>query len=134
MNIFEHASRIKLRFESGVGLLTAEQVWDLPLIATGNKANLDAMARAASKELRDLGEESFVELKPDPRKAVAELKLDIIKHVIAVKLAEKSAREKAAETLEQKRKLLAALDSKQTEKLSNMSEEQIRAEIAKLGA
>lgn len=132
MDIFERASRAKLRFASPVGDLTTEQMWDLPLTAKGERPNLDAIARAVHGELKSIEEGSFVVSTPDPRKTELELKLDILKRVIASKLAAKAAAEKAAENAERKRKLLAALASKEEEALAGMSREQIEAEIAKL--
>lgn len=134
MNIFERASRNKLRFASTVGELTTENLWDLPLTAKGDRPNLDSLARGVHSELADLDEISFVSLKPDPRKADLELRLDILKHIIEAKLAAKAAAEKAAENAERKRKLLAALDAKKEAELVGMTTEQIEAEIAKLDA
>lgn len=132
MNIFERASRTKLRFASPIGELTTEQLWDLPLTSKSERPNLDALARATYTELKGLEEVSFVEVKPDPRKTAMELQLEILKHVIAAKLEARAATEKAAENAERKRKLLAALASKEEAELVGMSKEQIEAEIAKL--
>lgn len=134
MNIFERASRAKLRFESSVGLLLTEQLWDLPLVAKGDRPDLDRLSRGINHELRSLAEESFVNLKPDPRKDDLQLQLDILKHVIDAKLTAKAAAEKAAENAERKRKLLSALASKEEAELSGMTREQIEAEIAKIDA
>lgn len=134
MNIFERATRCKLRFQSCIGDLTTEQLWDLPLTAKGERPDLDRMARAVNRELKSLVEESFVTVKPDPRKTDLELQLDILKHVIEAKLTAKAAAEKAAENAERKRKLLAALAHKEEAELTGMSKDQIEAEIAKLDA
>ena len=133
MNIFERAARGKLRFESPVGDLTAEQLFDLPLTAKGERANLDSIARAVNRELKDIVDGSFVEVKPDPRKTDLELRLDILKHVIEAKQAEKAAAEARAANAERKRKLLDALAAKDDQALAGMSREEIQAEIAKLG-
>jgi hypothetical protein len=133
MNIFERASRAKLRFASDVGGLTTEQLWDLPLTSTSAvRPDLDKLARATNTELKSLDEGSFVKTTPDPRKVLLELQLDILKHVIDAKLVAKAANEKAAETAERKHKLLSALANKEEEALSGMSKEEIEAEIAKL--
>jgi hypothetical protein len=134
MDIFERAARGKLRFASSVGDLTAENIWDLPLTAKGERPNLDGIARAVFSELKSLEEGSFVTVTPDPRKVEMELRLDILKHVIAAKLEAKATAEKAAENAERKRKLLAALASKEEAELTGMSKDQIEAEIAKLDA
>ena len=45
MNIFEQAARQKIRFESVLGLLCVEDLWDLPLTSLNSKrANLDDIA------------------------------------------------------------------------------------------
>lgn len=135
MNMFECATRRKLRFESPVGLLSTEQLWDLPLTAKSEgRANLDAMARKVHGELKGLEEGSFVTLTPDPRKIEQELRLSLLKHVIASKLADKAAAEKLAADAERKRKLLGALEHKEESELLSMTKEQIEAEIAKIGA
>lgn len=135
MSIFEQATRKQLRFESPQGELTTEQLWELPLTSKSeSKANLDSLARMTSRELRSLTEDSFVTLKPDPRKQALELALDVLKRVIEVKLQEKDAALKAAENADRKRRLLAALSRKQDTALEGMSEEQLNAEIAKLEA
>ena len=133
MNIFERASRAKLRFDSPVGELTTEQLWDLPLTAKAGKANLDQLARGTNADLKDVTEGSFVDERPDPRKTELELKLDILKHVIASKIADRAAAEKAAQTAERKRKLMDALAQREMSDLAGMSREQIEKEIADLG-
>lgn len=134
MNIFERAARAKLRYPSPVGELSTEQLWDLPLTARGNRADLDSTARAIHNELKSIEEGSFVNLKPDPRKTTLELKLEIVKHVIASKISDMEAAEKAAATKARKEQLLSALAHKQEQDLMGMSKEQIEKELEQLGA
>lgn len=132
MNIFERAARNKLRFQSSVGLLSVEDLFDLPL--KGRKgADLDEVARGIYVELKEIGEISFVDEKPDARKTELELQLEIVKHVIQSKKDAVARAEKAAATAERKRKLLNALASKEDQALEGMTREQIEAEIAALG-
>lgn len=134
MDIFETASRKKLRFPTAIGDLTVEQIWDLPLTATNDRTNLDGLARETNRELKSLAEESFVDEKPDPRKDDLALKLDILKHVIGIRLAERDSAKKAVENAERKKRLLAALAAKDEQDLAGMSREDIEAEIAKIAA
>lgn len=135
MSIFEKATRLKMRWDTGIGLLSVEQLWDLPLTTRAeSRPSLDALARHVNGQLKALGEESFVVLTPDPRKGELETKLEVLKHIIKVKLEDKAAAEKAAENAERKRKLLGALAHKEEKELEGMTREQIEAEIAKLGA
>lgn len=133
MNIFERAARASLRFASPVGLLTCEQLFDLPLKArSSSRPDLDGVAKAVAAQLREASVESFVDDASDPRRAELELALEIVKHVIASKKTAAQAAERAAETLERKRKLLAALAARQDAELAGMTRAEIEAEIAKL--
>ena len=131
MNIFERASRAKLLFQSPKGLLTTDQLWDLPL-THNNAANLDSMARAVNRDLKSLTEESFVEVTPDPRRITLELQLDILKHIIESKKVEQARAIKAAENKQRRERLLEVLANKENESLTKMSKEEIEAELAKL--
>lgn len=132
MNIFERASRAALRFPTTVGLASTEQLWELPLTSKGNAPDLDKVARVVFTELKQIEEGSFVQLKPDPRKAELELKLEIVKHVIASKIADADAAQKAAETKARKQKLLAALAAKEDNELAGKTRAELEAEIAAL--
>ena len=92
------------------------------------------MARGIARYLKDLGEESFVEAKPSLAKAKAELALEVVKHIISVKQAEKAAAEAKLETEARRKKIQEALASKQDAALANMSEEDLKAELASLNA
>lgn len=131
MNIFERAARTKLRFSSVVGDLSTEQLWDLPLTAKGSRVSLDNLAKAVNRELKSSEEESFVET---PSKADSEmrLRLDILKHIIADKLARKEAADKRAEKAAEKEKLLRLLERKQEEALEELSAEELEARLAAL--
>lgn len=134
MNIFERAARAKLRFPSAVGDLTTEQLFDLPLQAKGGRPDLDTVARDAYLELKEIGEISFVaDTQADPKKANAELRLELVKHVIQSKKDAAAAATKTAENRQRKAKLLAALASKEESEFQSMSKEDIEKEIAALG-
>ena len=134
MDIFERASRGRIRFDSSRGELTTEQLWELPLTDRADRPDLDKIARAVNGELKSLDEGSFVKMKPDPRKADLELKLEILKHIIASRIAAAEAGVLAVANAEKRRKLLAALATKEDAALAGMSREEIEAEIAKIGA
>ena len=85
MSNFEKASRLKLRFSTNKGELSVEDLWDLSL------ESLDTIAKAVNKKLKDESEESFIG-KKSSNNAVLELKMDILKEVIEVKLKEKEAK------------------------------------------
>ncbi len=135
MNIFERASRAKLRFDSTVGYLTAEQLFDLPLSATRSTVTtLDSVGRTIVREINSITTESLVETKPDPRKAELELKLEIVKHVIAAKQADELAAVSRAAKAEERRILREAYADKKTDAIKSLSVEEIEKRLAALDA
>lgn len=122
--MFEQASRLKLRFESKKGLLTTEDLWTLPLKATGNSVDLDEVAKLVHQEMKNSEDVSFV-TPVSNNNTVAQLKMDVVKHIIAVKVAERDAAQKARDTKERKQKILEVIARKQDETLVNSSIEEL---------
>ena len=132
-NMFEIATRNKLRFSSTRGELSVEMLWDVSL-RSRDDFNLDSIAKSANKALKALTEESFVSTERTPAHAKAELTLELVKYVIAVKLAEEETAKKRAENKVEREKLLAILAEKQAGKLSELSEKEIQRRINALDA
>ena len=133
MDIFEQASRLKLRFPSVKGLLTTEDLWSLPLRSETNRANLNDIAKDLNKVVRSTEEEDFV--KVVGRVSVpngAALSLEIVKQVISVRETENAAATAVQERKAQKQTLLALLEQKKTEALGGLSMEDLQARIAEL--
>jgi hypothetical protein len=130
--LFEQASRLKLRFGSPQGPLTVDDLWDLPLTSRTNRANLDDIARFYSRELKEQETESFV-TKPARKNKILMLGFEIVKRVIEVRLEENKAIKDKAEKAAKKAKLLELLSKKKDDQLGEMTEEQLLAEIEKLG-
>jgi hypothetical protein len=127
MDIFEKASRKKVRFNSNVGELTVEQLWDLSL------TRLDKIARDVNTNLKEVTEESFINTRPHPSKAIFTLQLDILKYIISVKQEEKEVEKAKADRAAKREKLLEALATKENEELSSKSKEDILKELEELG-
>lgn len=132
-NIFEFATRNKLRFASTKGELSVEQLWDVPLRAADG-FDLNAIAKTANEAVKAANEENFVETKRTKAHVRAETVLEVVKHVIGVKLGDEDAAKRRAENKQEKEQLLAALADKQAGKLSAMSEAQLRKKIEALSA
>ena len=126
---FEKASRLKLRFETGKGLVGVEDLWDLPL--RGNGTSLNTLAKSLNRKLKDEGEEDFVSPVTKANE-VLELQFELVRYVIEVKLAEKAAAETLAEKREKKQKLLEVLARKQDQSLEQASEDEIKKMLAEL--
>lgn len=125
------AIRKKFRFPSPAGLLNLEQIWDLPLQhKTG--LDLDTVARTINGELRSITEESFVVTKTDPRKPELEIKLAIVKDVIATKLAEEQAAKDKADRKLKRDKILGALSAAEDRSLQSASKDDLLKQLAAL--
>ena len=130
MSNFKKAVQQKLRFETAIGLVTVEDLFNLKL--TGNRGlNLDTVAKTINKQLKESEEESFVS-KPTTANAELQLKLDIVKEIIADKLQEKKTAEEATANKAKRDKLLALKSKKQDESLESLTEEEIDAQLAEL--
>ena len=132
-NIFEYATRNKLRFASIRGELTVEQLWDVPL-RSKDYFNLNLVAMTANKALKEITEESFVESKKTAEHTRLETALEVVKYVIETKITEEKAAETHAERKKEKEKLLQILAEKQDGKLSELSEKELQKRIAELDA
>lgn len=129
-NIFEKASRLKIRFSTARGLLSTEDLWRLPLTGT---VSLDSIAIDLDQQIKATATTSFVntEKKPDVELQVA---FEIVKHVIKVRQTENEARNNAALRRARKQRLLEVLEDKQNKALSDKSVEDLQREIAEIDA
>lgn len=130
MDMFEQASRTKLRFHSPKGLLTVEDLWDLPLqAASANRANLDAIASELHRQTRDAADAvSFVNPQAESRNAAnLQLAFDIVRHVIRVRVEERDALQAAAQRREKKQRLLELIAQKEDAALGEKSVDELRA-------
>jgi hypothetical protein len=133
-NIFEYATRNKIRFQSSRGELTLEQLWDVPLRGNNGEAfDLNAVAKMANKAYKDISEESFVETVKTQEHVRREMALEVVKYVIDAKLADEEYAKRRADNRLEKEKLLGILAEKQDGKLSELSEKELRRRIAALG-
>jgi hypothetical protein len=130
--IFEKASRLKLRFETSRGLISAEDLWDLPLTSNTGKVNLDDIARGLHSQLKNDSNVSFVHLDRKSDETI-QLRFDIVKHVIDSRLEENKANLQARDNAAKKQKLLEILAEKQDGDLKNKSADELQKLIAELG-
>jgi hypothetical protein len=131
MNLFEQASRLSIRFTTPKGFLMVEDLWDLPLTSTTGAANLDSIAKGLNKQLKEADTESFV-VKAKALDTILQLKFDIVKHIIEVRLEENETAKTAKDKKEKKQKLLSLIAQKQDEKLLGLSLEDLQKEVESL--
>jgi hypothetical protein len=125
--IIEQAVRQKLRFNSTKGVLSVEQLFDLPFTSKSG-CDLQTVATDCDNAVKSLGETDFVGIASKPN-ATAQLRLDVVKHVIAVLKEERNKTSSANAKKVQKEKLLHLLAQKENEELSNKSPEELQAMI-----
>lgn len=116
-NIFERAAREKTRFPYK-GICTAEDLWDLTV------HKLDDIFQILNAKLKTEDDESLLGTKSMETSELA-LQVEIIRHIVGVKLAEAAA----AETREVQRQKNATIDGilagRKEEELMNMSEAEL---------
>lgn len=125
--MFEKASRLKLRFDTPAGVLSVEDLWDLPLTSRAGHANLDDIAKDLSRQVSSQ-EESFVE-KPAPKKKGLDLAFEIVKHVIKIRLEERDALKAAEAKKARKTKILEIMARKQDQALEEMDMADLEKEL-----
>ena len=124
-NIFEYATRNKVRF-SFRGLISVEDLWDLSL------TNLDSIYKELNKQSKQSEEESLLNIKTQEDELL-NVQIEIVKHIVSVKLAEKEAREKASAKKAQKQKIMSIIAAKQDEALQNSSIDDLKKMLDELG-
>lgn len=120
--MFDKATRLKLRFESNKGLLSVEQVWDLSLNA------LNEMAKSLSRQVKaaETDEEDFIGTKSNVDSEL-QLRFDVVKHIIGVKLKERDDSKDAAERKANNQVILELIQRKKQQELENKSVEELEA-------
>jgi len=127
---FERAMREGITFNTTIGLLTTEDMWRIPL-RSNDKLNLDEITSAVDEEIQKSSKKSFVD-KQTNADEILELKMDILKYIIDVKLKEEEEKKNANLKKEKRKRLLALRAAKQNDLDSNKSLEEIDAELAEL--
>lgn len=125
MNIdFEKAIKLKLRFKCPRGLLTIEDLYDIPL--TEGDINLEKIAVDLYKELNEIAEISFVKKTQNTKKDIIQLKFDIVKHIIDTRIKESQEKEKESENMFIKNKIKKIIEDKENEDLKNKSIDELK--------
>lgn len=120
-NLFEMATRNKMRFPSTKGELSVEDLWDL------SDKDLDVVYKNLKDQEVKSSEESLLDdANVDPKLTAA---IGIVKYIFTTKRNEKLAeKERINKKLTQK-KYIDALSKKQDEAIEKMSEAELRAMI-----
>jgi len=136
MDIFEKASRKNLLIVTGVGMVHVNDLWDMPLLNNDpTRICLNDVAKTLSKHIQDAMEENFVTLagaETSQEDDDVVLALDIVKHIIAVKIKERDDRINAVARKEKEQKIMEAIVNKESSQLAEASIEELRSMLAAL--
>ena len=117
-NLFEKASKMKLRFSTTKGVLSTEDLWDLSL------ESLDRIAKNLYKQIKESEDISFISEKSS-EDTLASIKLEIVKFVITFKMDEAKEKKLRAEKLALKKRIADEIAKKKDNKISEMSIEEL---------
>lgn len=118
-HLFEMASREKYRFPFK-GQVSVEDLWDL------SPKDLDTIFKSLNAQVKKESEESLL----SPKEAVdvvLNAKIEIVKHIVAVKLSEAEKARQAKKRREEKQRIAELIADKQDEALREKSLAELQA-------
>lgn len=128
INIFEYATRNKLRFTSSKGVLTVEELWQLPIDA------LREIFNVYNKQKKELdGEEKFIDDDVEVNKtSELDIIIDILKHIAETKSKESKAVIEAQAKAAKKQRIMELIANKQNAELEDKSIDELTKMLTEL--
>lgn len=123
-NIFEYAVENKLRFPYK-GSVSTEDLYDLSV------NELDTIYKNLKREAKKADEDSLLTTQSKEDISL-NVKIEIVKAIVAKKLAAVEARKKAKENKEKREKLMEIKAQRENAALENMSDEELNKALAEL--
>lgn len=119
---YKKASQLKLRFQTGVGILSTEQLWDLNQnqLANAIKAVKKVLKKNDDDELSFLEDAGVIDVEN-------QLRFDILKDVYMTKKKEMEELRNAANVKEHNQKILELISEKKEGELRGKSIEELEA-------
>lgn len=123
-NLFEIATRNRYRFNYK-GVMTVEDLWSLRV------EDLDAIFKMLNRQKKTADEDSLLATKSAEDQDMAN-KIDIVRYIVSVKLAEAADRVSAAEKKAQRDKILEIVAKKKDKALEDMGIEDLMKKLEEL--
>ena len=123
-NMFELATRSKLRIPTPRGNLSVEDLWDL------SRGDLDATYRGLAAADKDAATEGLIKTRPTAAQRKIAIALEVVKRVFEVLEAERAEREAAAERKEKRQKIMALIAEKKDEGLKALDVAELEKQLA----
>lgn len=126
MSIIEKSVLSRNRFKSPNGNITTEDLLDL------KPEVLNEMAKEVNRELSLESEEDFLKNRSVEASGLSE-KLEVLKYVINLKLAERDRRANEKVRADERQRLLRILAERQEEDIKSLSTEDLKKRLEELG-
>lgn len=123
-NLFEIATRNRYRFNYK-GVMTVEDLWSLRV------EDLDAIFKMLNRQKKTADEDSLLATKSAEDTELAN-KIELVKYIVSVKLAEAADRVSAAEKKAQRDKILEIVAKKKDKALEDMGIEDLMKKLEEL--
>ena len=123
-NLFEIATRNRYRFNYK-GVMTVEDLWSLRV------EDLDAIFKMLNRQKKTADEDSLLATKSAEDQDLAN-KIDIVRYIVSVKLAEAAERVSAAEKKAQRDKIMEIVAKQQDKALEDMGIEDLMKKLEEL--
>ena len=123
-NLFEIATRNRYRFNYK-GVMTVEDLWSLRV------EDLDAIFKMLNRQKKTADEDSLLATKSAEDHDLAN-KIDIVRYIVSVKMAEAAERVSAAEKKAQRDKIMEIVAKKKDKALEDMGIEDLMKKLEEL--
>ena len=123
-NLFEIATRNRYRFNYK-GVMTVEDLWSLRV------EDLDAIFKMLNRQKKTADEDSLLATKSAEDQDLAN-KIDIVRYIVSVKLAEAAERVSAAEKKAQRDKIMEVVAKKKDKALEDMGIDDLMKKLEEL--
>lgn len=123
-NLFEIATRNRYRFNYK-GVMTVEDLWSLRV------EDLDAIFKMLNRQKKTADEDSLLATKSAEDQDLAN-KIDIVRYIVSVKLAEAAERVSAAEKKAQRDKIMEIVAKKKNKALEDMGIDDLMKKLEEL--
>lgn len=123
-NLFEIATRNRYRFNYK-GVMTVEDLWSLRV------EDLDAIFKMLNRQKKTADEDSLLATKSAEDQDLAN-KIDIVRYIVSVKLAEAAERVSAAEKKAQRDKIMGIVAKKKDKALEDMGIDDLMKKLEEL--
>lgn len=123
-NLFEIATRNRYRFNYK-GVMTVEDLWSLRV------EDLDAIFKMLNRQKKTADEDSLLATKSAEDQDLAN-KIDIVRYIVSVKLAEAAERVSAAEKKTQRDKIMEIVAKKKDKALEDMGIDDLMKKLKEL--